>query len=244
VTLIRIVPERHRKLVRELVTFGAVGAINTLFGQIIFNVLLGLGALTASTISTIIATGLSYVLNRHVTYRHRPRTSLRRELPLFVGFNLIALGLQLGILAVARTIFDLQNSDRLELNIARFGGVAVGTVFLLLTYRTFVFKAEKTAPAAQPSVVDTVAALVPSQGGPGLSVVGAEHLDEFAELTDPLEAELVDAESGDPRSRGDQAGVSLPEGQSGHESKRARGKRARGKRAPADDEEPAVTSVL
>lgn len=167
-----MLPERHRKLLRELAAFGFAGAINTMFGLLVFNLLLSLGSYVATVISTAIATASSFLMNRHVTYRSRARTSLRRELPLFITFNLVGLGLQLGVLALARVSFDLADTDRLELNIARFAGIAVGTVFLLLSYRTFVFRPQPAAVEAQP-------------------VIHANS-DDFAELTDPLEAELAE----------------------------------------------------
>lgn len=170
-----MLPERHRKLIHELAAFGTAGAVNTFLGLIVFNLLLGLGSYTASVISTALATGSSFLMNRFVTYRSRPRTSLRRELPLFIAVNLVGLGIQLGILALARVSFDLRDGDRLELNIARFVGVAVGTVFLLLTYRTLVFKA--VVPIA---LVDPVPPPVQA------------HADDFAELTDPLEVERAE----------------------------------------------------
>lgn len=185
-----LIPERHRSLVKELVTFAAVGGVNTALGQILFNVFFGMGALTANTISTAIATVCSFVLNRHITYRHRARTSLRRELPLFVGLNLIGLGIQLGILDGARRIFDLDSADRLGLNIARFGGVAVGTVFLLITYRTLVFKkkAEVTVPS---QVVHDDEPITPIEAVLGLPPDDEDDA-EFSILTEPLEAELSD----------------------------------------------------
>jgi len=147
VLLLRWIPERHRGVVKEVVTFCAVGGVNTIVGQLMFNVFLTWGVLTGRTISTALATACSFVLNRHVTYRHRPRTSLRRELPLFIGLNLVGLGIQLGILDGCQKLFGLHQSDRLELNVVSFGGVLVGTVFLLLTYRTFVFKTAGVEPA-------------------------------------------------------------------------------------------------
>jgi len=177
VPLNRLIPERHRGLVKELLTFGTVGAINTALGQVLFIVFFGLGWLASSVISTAIATVCSFTLNRHVTYRHRLRTSLRRELPLFIGLNLVGLGIQVGILDGARRIFDIASSDKVEFSIARFGGVIVGTIFLLLTYRTFVFKAKKPEIAA---VVE-----VPVQAHRTMS-----DAVEFAELTEQLEAEF------------------------------------------------------
>jgi putative flippase GtrA len=174
-----MVPERHRKLVRELTAFGFAGAINTALGFALFNWLLGLGSLTANALSTAAATGTSFVLNRYVTYRHRPRTSLRRELPLFVFFNLLGLGIQQLIMLGGKVAFGLSDTDRLELNLVRMGSVAVGTVFLLLTYRTFVFK---KGPVEAP-----VSAELP------IPVELAQEA-EFDELTAPLETESIDAD--------------------------------------------------
>jgi putative flippase GtrA len=196
-----LIPERHRSLIVELVTFGTVGLINTALGQVMFNVFFGLGYLVSTTISTAIATVCSFVLNRHITYRHRPRTSLRRELPLFIVLNLIGLGIQLGILAGAKNLFGLNSSDRLELNIARFGAVIVGTVFLLITYRTFVFKKAPATAVALP--VQAAAAVVSAHAGVVAGPDAAEAVadefseefaDEFPELTEPFAAEFDPAD--------------------------------------------------
>ena len=56
--LLRMIPERHRKLVRELTAFGFAGAINTALGFARLQLLLGLGSLTANAISTAVATGI------------------------------------------------------------------------------------------------------------------------------------------------------------------------------------------
>jgi putative flippase GtrA len=138
--LIRLLPVRHHNLARELLTFGLVGAFNTALSFAIFNLILGIGALSANAVSTAIATGCSFVLNRNVTYRHRPRTSLRRELPMFAALNLIALGLQQAIMALGKVTLSVHDTDRLELNGVRVFAVAISTVFLLLTYRNLVFK--------------------------------------------------------------------------------------------------------
>jgi putative flippase GtrA len=133
------------------------GAVNTVIGFAIFNWLLGMGAFSANAISTGIATCSSFVMNRYITYRHRPRTALRRELPLFVALNLVGLGLQQGVMALGKVTFDLQNADRLEFNLIRVFGVAIGTVFLLMTYRTFVFKVAPATVAAEQAVLDLAA---------------------------------------------------------------------------------------
>ena len=75
--------------------------------------------------------------------------------------------------------FGLSDTDRLELNLVRMGSVAVGTVFLLLTYRTFVFK---KGPVESP-----ISAELPIP-------VELAHENEFAELTAPLENESIDTD--------------------------------------------------
>jgi putative flippase GtrA len=184
VRLIRFIPERHRSLIKELLTFGMVGGINTALGQILFNVFLGLGALTANSISTAIATGCSFVLNRNITYRHRARTPLRRELPLFAALNLVGLGIQLAIISGGQRIFGVASTDVLEINCIRFGAVAVGTVFLLMTYRTFVFK--KKPVEAEAAIVGVVP----------VEIVTDDV--EFELLTDSLEAELEPEPADEP----------------------------------------------
>jgi putative flippase GtrA len=171
-----MLPDRYQQLARELAAFGTAGVINTLLGTLIFNLLLGAGALTATTISTAVATLSSYLMNRHLTYRHRPRTTLRRELPMFVGFNVMALGLRLGIMAGAKVAFALDTHDRLEMNVVNAVGIVAGTIFLLVTYRTFVFKPEPVTVGVAP--VASVAVMVTQPAA------------SFAELTHDLVVEL------------------------------------------------------
>ncbi len=197
VRLIRLIPEHRRSLVKELVTFGSVGAFNTAFGMVLFNVFFSLGSLTANTISTAIATCCSFVLNRHVTYRHRARTPLIRELPLFAFLNLIGLGIQLAILHGGSLLFGVDSADRLGQNALRFGSVAVSTVFLLLTYRTFVFKKH---PAEAEAALTSIVPVTPDMIEDDLD----DDVAEFDLLTEPLEAELQ------PRREGARAGVNGP----------------------------------
>src|SRR6187551_1968139 len=106
-----------------------------------------MGSLWANAVSTAGATATSFVLNRYITYRHRPRRALRQELPLFVVVNLVGLGIQQGVMAFAQVAFNLQSTDRLEYNLVRVVSVAVGTVFLLLCYRYLVFRKGTTGVA-------------------------------------------------------------------------------------------------
>jgi putative flippase GtrA len=180
VHLSRVLPDRYRRLAQELLSFSFAGAVNTAFGFLLFNLLFGLGSLTANAISTAGGTATSFVLNRHITYRHRPRRLLRHELPLFIAVNLVGLGIQQAVMAIAKVMFDLQPDDRLEFNLARVVSVIVGTVFLLLCYRYLVFRKAKAEVTAD------VAPVSPA----GARAVAPRDADEFNELTVPLEVEL------------------------------------------------------
>ena len=146
--LLRALPDRYQRLARELLAFGFAGVVNTAFGFLLFNLLFSsMGSLWANAVSTAGGTATSFVLNRYITYRHRPRRALRQELPLFGAVNLVGLGIQQGVMALAKVAFNLQSTDRLEYNLVRVVSVAIGTVFLLLCYRYLVFRKDSTGVA-------------------------------------------------------------------------------------------------
>jgi putative flippase GtrA len=213
--LLRKIPDHRRKFLRELVTFGLVGGVNTIFGFALFNLLFDMGSLTANAISTAAATVVSFVLNRHITYRDRLRTPLRRELPMFAAFNLVGLGIQQVVMALAKADLNLHETARLEFNLVRVVSVGLGTVFLLLSYRTFVFKRHPVAlatpagmvPAPPTVVAETFAAAhaapvaatgiaaIPVSGPPSGEVDGFDGPDDPfpGEITEDLELdELLD----------------------------------------------------
>ncbi|MDP9797757.1 putative flippase GtrA [Catenuloplanes nepalensis] len=146
--LLRLLPERWQKLIREAAKFGIVGGVNFGINFAIFNILILTvmqgGQLKANVIATGIATLTSYLMNRHWTYRDRPKSSMRREYVLFFFFNAVALGIESGVLAGFK--YGLGLETLLALNIAKFGGQVLGTLFRFWSYRTFVFR---KVPAGQ-----------------------------------------------------------------------------------------------
>ncbi|HYN97991.1 MAG TPA: GtrA family protein [Pilimelia sp.] len=176
--LVRLLPHRLQTLAPEALAFGAIGLGNALLYFVIFNVTMGIGAVKATVIATVITTTLSYLANRHWTYRHRPKTALRREYTLFFAFNLAGMIIQAGIVGAAKYGLKLsEDTDRIELNLATVLGMGLATAFRFWSYRTMVF-----APAAQQAVqpaVEPVAA--PPQPRAG---------DPLAGINDPLDVEL------------------------------------------------------
>ena len=146
--LLRLLPERWQKLIREAAKFGIVGGVNFAINFAIFNILILTvmqgGQLKANVIATGIATLTSYLMNRHWTYRDRPKSSMHREYVLFFFFNAVALGIESGVLAGFK--YGLGLETLVALNIAKFGGQILGTLFRFWSYRTFVFR---KVPAGQ-----------------------------------------------------------------------------------------------
>jgi len=147
----RLLPERWNKLIREALKFGIVGGVNTVISFVVFNALVltifHTGQLKANVVATIVATITSYLMNRHWTYRDRPRSAIRRETALFLLFNASGLVIELGVLAIAK--YGLGTHSLLWLNVFKFLGIGLATIFRFYTYRTFVFRPAPKVPAAQ-----------------------------------------------------------------------------------------------
>jgi putative flippase GtrA len=140
VNLVRAFIDRWHRLIRELAKFGIIGIINTVLDFIIFNLLLFIGPIKAQTIATTVSATTSYFMNRHWTFRHRARSGLRREYVLFFAFNGIGLLITNVVLGIAKYGFGIDENDRILLNIVRFGGVGLATVFRFWAYQTWVFR--------------------------------------------------------------------------------------------------------
>ncbi len=133
---------------REMLKFGAVGALAFIIDTGLFNLLrFGLGEggvlvdkpLTAKVISASVATLFAWLGNRLWTFRHRKSPSAGTELALFFGFNVAGMGIALSCLAISHYVLDF-TSARAD-NISANGiGLVLGTLFRFWAYRTFVFK--------------------------------------------------------------------------------------------------------
>jgi putative flippase GtrA len=129
-----------RILLKEITAFGAVGAFCLVLDLGVFNLLLhqDIGVLTAKCISTVIATGVAYVGNRHLSFSHRARTGLARETSYFFAINIVVLlfsELILGLFAYPLGF----KYDHLVMNIVNLGTIVCGTIFRFWAYKRFVF---------------------------------------------------------------------------------------------------------
>ncbi|MBC7374427.1 MAG: GtrA family protein [Frankiales bacterium] len=140
---------RLRGLFSELAKFGTVGLLSFIVDIAIFNAVLHLidKPLTAKVISTVFSATNAFLLNRAWSFKHRERTSVRREYGLFFVLNVVGLAIALLCLAVSHYVLGFES--RLADNIAANGvGLVLGTMFRFWSYRRFVWAAPTEVEAA------------------------------------------------------------------------------------------------
>jgi putative flippase GtrA len=138
-----------RLLLRELSAFGVVGAVCFAMDVVLFQLLyarVGLGAVTAKTVATVVSMTAAYFAHRHWSFSHRARTGLRREYTLFAVVNAATLLLTVGAVAFVR--YPLGQDRAFVLQLANVASIAAGTVIRYLSYRRWVFPALPAVPAA------------------------------------------------------------------------------------------------
>lgn len=127
-----------RILLKEITAFGAIGLVSLAIDLSLYNLLSSHGWLKAKCVSTIIATTFAYFGNRHWSFSHRARTSLRRETSFFFAINAVTLlvsELVLGLFAYPLN----QRNDHIVMNIVNLVTIGVGTVLRFWSYKRFVF---------------------------------------------------------------------------------------------------------
>jgi len=140
--LLRALETRIRGLFAELAKFGTVGALSLLVDIVIFNAVLAATdkPLTSKIVSTVFSATNAFLLNRAWSFKHRERTTIRREYGLFFGLNVV--GLAISLLCLATSHYLLGFESRLADNIAANGvGLVLGTAFRFWSYRKFVWAA-------------------------------------------------------------------------------------------------------
>ncbi len=153
--LVELLPERFHAITKELAKFGTIGLINLVINFAVSNILLltvlRSGEVKAKAVAAIVATTCAYFMNRHWTYRDRPKSTLHREYGLFFFFN--AVGLLIETSVVAFTKYGLHQTHLIAFNISTAVGIGLGTLFRFWAYRTHVFK-EQLAPETPAALED------------------------------------------------------------------------------------------
>lgn len=153
----------NRKTLGQVFRVGLIGGFNTLVYYIILNIVFGLvGPFWAATIAFILATGLSYFLNRRWSFQIADGSmGSASETAKFFVVNLAALGVTLGVLWFADMIWG--PLGRFETNVASV--VATGLIILpkFAAYRDVVFKGS-LASMDEANGVPVTDELAPNQG--------------------------------------------------------------------------------
>ena len=157
-------PARWHGITKELAKFGTIGVVNLVINFAVFNLLwltvLRSGEVKAKAVATIVATTCAYFMNRHWTYRDRPKSTIRREYSLFFFFNAVGLLIEVTVVAAAKYGFGLTHI--VVLNLCGAVGIMLGTIFRFWAYRTHVFRsAEDLAVEAEPVAVEAVGSITP-----------------------------------------------------------------------------------
>ena len=138
-------------LTREVLTFLGVGGTGYLVDVAAFNLLLSvhpfaiLDPAVARTLAVGLAMCVTYLGNRSLTWRGHTSRSQRREVGLFVLFNIIGFGFSLVTLVISHEVLGLTSrlADNISANVV---GLGLGTIFRFLTYKRFVFVTRPSDP--------------------------------------------------------------------------------------------------
>ncbi len=146
---IRSIALKHRELVKFALVGGTCFVIDTVLFFGIKTVILPNNPVTAKIIATLVATIVSYILNREWSFRTRGGRERHHEAALFFLVNGIGIVLNSAPLYVARYLFHLQEPhvSRLTEEISDFlsaqiVGTLIAMVFRWYGYKKWVFPEE------------------------------------------------------------------------------------------------------
>ena len=150
-TVRRYLPVKYRELAKFLVVGGTTYVVDVGLFTLLSHSVLADKVVTAKAISVLIATIMSYVLNREWSFSRRGGREKHHEAMLFFVVNGIALGLNLVPLALSQYVFGFNTSNYppLTVSVANFIsaniiGTAIGMAFRFWAYRKWVFPEELT----------------------------------------------------------------------------------------------------
>jgi putative flippase GtrA len=142
-----------RFLTQEIGTFLAVGGTGYVVDVAAFNVLRSMDTFAvldpsvARTLAVVAAMFVTYLGNKTLTWRDRASQDRRREVALFVAFNVVGFGFSVATLAISHDLLGLTSrlADNVSANVI---GLALGTAFRYATYKRFVFAPPAPAMAS------------------------------------------------------------------------------------------------
>lgn len=124
----------------QVAKYAVIGLVTTVLDIVLADVLYagaGWQAWIAKTTSTSLCIVLSYFLNRNWTFREQKSDAVGREAVLFGMFNVLGLGIQLGMIDLAQV--TMATSGLLAFNIGQVGGLVLSTAVRFVAYKLWVF---------------------------------------------------------------------------------------------------------
>jgi putative flippase GtrA len=150
-TVRRHLPVKYRELAKFLVVGGTCYVVDVGLFSLLSHTVLANKVVTAKAISVIIATILSYVLNREWSFSRRGGREPRHEAMLFFLVNGVALAVNLIPLALSQYVFGFNTDNYAALTVtisnfisANIIGTGLGMAFRFWAYRKWVFPEELT----------------------------------------------------------------------------------------------------
>jgi putative flippase GtrA len=145
----------RRSCTREVLTFLLVGGIGYVVDVVTFNLLLdvrpfsGWDPSVARTGAVAVAMLVTYYGNRFLTWHDTDARDRRRQVVLFVAFNVVGLMFSVLTLWLSHDVVGLTSrlADNISANVV---GLALGTLFRFWSYRRFVFAGQPGAAVAEP----------------------------------------------------------------------------------------------
>ena len=148
-TVRRYLPVKYRELAKFLVVGGTAYVVDVGLFTVLSHTVLSNKVITAKAISVIIATILSYILNREWSFSRRGGREKHHEAMLFFLVNGIAMALNLVPLALSQYVFGFNTANYTSLTVsitnfisANVIGTILGMAFRFWAYRKWVFPEE------------------------------------------------------------------------------------------------------
>ncbi|MGB8651241.1 MAG: GtrA family protein [Mycobacteriales bacterium] len=137
--------DRLRPLASELAKFVVVGGFCFVLDTVlayVFRFGIGLGPTTSKTLSTVIATAVSYVGNRLWSFAHRVDDGRGhgQDITRYAVINVVGLVITLVPVDVAHYLLD--ETSPVAFTVSGIVGTAIATVFRFWAYRRYVFASE------------------------------------------------------------------------------------------------------
>jgi putative flippase GtrA len=149
----REVAIRHRELVKFALVGGTTWVIDTAVFLVLKSTVLEPKPVTAKVISVLIATLVSYGLNRGWSFRTRGGRERHHEAALYLGISGIGVGVYAAPLWISRYVLDLRVpmvtvfvEHLADFVSGQIVGVLLGMAFRWWAFRRFVFPREDARP--------------------------------------------------------------------------------------------------